>query len=114
MGKSKLDRANKFIKSQGFENNVLRFIPDISHIKVKPDENKRGYFITIVQDIIEATDIIDYFTDRFNKRFSKKNEKNKIVFEGYSQGDNKGKKVSIIRFYYRANLFERKLLFKSF
>jgi len=48
MGKSRLDKANKFIKSQGFENNVLRFIPDISHICVKPDVNKRGYFITIV------------------------------------------------------------------
>lgn len=115
MGKSNIDKAKKIIHSHSGFQNVIRLIPDIGYVKVKPDAiNKKGYFITIVQETIEAKDIIEYFTDRFNKSFSKKDERNKIIFEGYSEGESKGKKVSIIRFYYRANLFERKLLFKSF
>lgn len=101
---------NKIIQSHGFDNNVIKLIPDIEHIRVRSDIDKKGWNITIFQEVIEAPDIVIYFTDRFNKKFSKKDIKNKIVFDGYYEGVHNGKKVSFIRFYYRANLFERKLL----
>lgn len=100
----------KSIQKEGFDRNVLDMIVDIDYIKVKENISKGGYHLTIAQKTIESTDIIEYFTDRFKKRYSQKGTKNKFVFETYnwrsiSTSNRSG--YSSITFFYRYNLFEK-------
>lgn len=97
-------------KGYEFEKYVINRIVDIDYVKIMPDKiRKKGYFITIIQKDIEAPDIMDDFKFKF-KEYSLKT-KNKIEFIEYVNAyAKKGKPVSIIRFYYNTNLFEKSLL----
>lgn|GEM_PF-3857330 len=108
----KQDFVIKSIKKEGFDRNVLNLIVDIDYLKAKENLSKGGYHLTIAQKSKESKDIMEYFIDRFKKRFSHKNPKNKFIFESYnnnvySTSNRDG--YSTITFFYRYNLFEKKV-----
>lgn len=106
------DKVLKHFRENSFDKNVIDLIVDIKYITVKIDKLKKtGYHVTIMQETKEADDIRSYFIDRFRRRFSKINLKNKFTFIDYTNGICKGEDVSMITFYYRYNLFEKKIFF---
>lgn len=80
---------------------VFPFVVDISHSKIKFDNN--GFFIHVVQDDKEAQDIIEYFIDRFKSTFGTDKKSNKFSFVNY----NNAGAVSSVTFYYKFNLLEK-------
>lgn len=82
---------------------ILKEVIDIKSVNIKEDrKSKKGYYITIIQVEKESQDIVDYFKERFRRRYPKTN---KLYFEFYSNSE-----FGIIRFYYKANLFERSFI----
>jgi hypothetical protein len=97
------------MKSYGLYDNAISLIPDVDYIKVKLDKKiKEGYYITVIQTCLEADDIIQYFDNRFRLNFK---DKSKFRFIGFNKITNKGKEVTSVQFYFRMNLFDRKLCY---
>ena len=104
----KLEKVLKNIRETSFDRNAIDLIVDVDYITVSAN-NKDGYSLTIIQKTKESVDIVEYFKDRFGKRFGKKNPKNKFYFVDYSISQNKSGIVSIVSFFYRYNKFEKAL-----
>lgn len=105
------DKVLKHFRENSFYENVIDLIVDVNYINIKVDKLKKtGYHISIMQGSKESGDIRLYFTDRFRRKFSKRN---KFTFVDYSDCIVKDKVVSMVRFYYQANLFERKVMFNT-
>ena len=78
---------------------VFPFVVDVTHSKIKFYSD--GFLVTVLQDDKEAQDIIEYFVDRFTKRFGTIKKNSDFCFVDYSPGS----KVSSVAFYYKFNRF---------
>lgn len=105
----KCDRIISDIREHGF-NGVLNLLIDIDYLEVDLDKNRNGYNIKVFQDDIEGDDVMNYFRDRFSRKFSKERNR-KYTFKTYNIVKNiKEERVSAITFFYKFNMFERKKL----
>jgi hypothetical protein len=100
------ERVIKNILDNNFDKNVMQLIVDIDYIKIKYSKRNDGYRISIIQKDKESSDIVEFFIDKFKKRY-KDSDKAKFIFEGYSCATNRGKDVSNVIFFYKYNLFEK-------